>query len=70
MRDALQEEVDKQKENADKRGRKNMLTFREGDRVLLSTSGLPNTSVTNLGANKVAPRYIGPFRVVKVYGDA
>ena len=46
VRDALQEAVDKQKENADRRGRKNMLTFRKGDRVLLSTRGLPNTSVT------------------------
>ena len=55
VRDALQEAVDKQKENADKRGRKNMLTFKEGDRVLLSTSGLPDTSITNLGAYKLAP---------------
>ena len=70
VRDALQEAVDKQKENADKRGRKNLLTFKEGDRVLLSTSGLPDTSVTNLGANKLAPRYIGPFRIVEVHGDA
>ena len=70
VRDSLQQAVDKQKENADKRGRKHTLTFKEDDRVLLSTSGLPNTSVTNLGANKYAPRYIGPFRVVKVHGDA
>ncbi|CAI5716266.1 unnamed protein product [Peronospora farinosa] len=70
VRDALQEAADKQNENADRRGRKNMLIFQEGDRVLLSTSGLPNTSVTNLGANKLASRYIGPFRVVKVHGDA
>ena len=47
-----------------------MLTFNECDRLLLSTSGLPDTSVTNLGANRLAPRYIGPFRVVKAHGDA
>ena len=37
VRDALQSAVDKQKENADKHGRKNMSKFKKGDRVLLST---------------------------------
>ena len=47
-----------------------MLTFNKWDRVLLSTSGLPDTPVTNFDANKLAPRYIGPFRVVEVHIDA
>ncbi|KAE8880188.1 hypothetical protein PF005_g11794 [Phytophthora fragariae] len=67
VRDALQDAVDKQKENADKRGRKNMATF---DQVLLSTDGIRSSAVTNLGASKHAPRFIGPFRVMKVNGEA
>ncbi|OWZ00127.1 LOW QUALITY PROTEIN: hypothetical protein PHMEG_00028756 [Phytophthora megakarya] len=70
VRDALQSAVDKQKEYADQRGRKNMSVFRKGDRVLLSTTGIQSTAITNLGANKLAPRYIGPFKVMKVLGDA
>uniref|UniRef100_H3GE81 Chromo domain-containing protein n=1 Tax=Phytophthora ramorum TaxID=164328 RepID=H3GE81_PHYRM len=70
VRDALQEAVDKQKENADKRGRKNVATFTTGDRVLLATDGIRSSAVTNLGASKLAPRFIGPFRVTKVIGDA
>ncbi|KAE9018761.1 hypothetical protein PR002_g13008 [Phytophthora rubi] len=70
VRDALQDAVDKQKENADKRGRKNMATFETGDQVLLSTDGIRSSAVTNLGASKLAPRFIGPFRVMKVNGEA
>ncbi|KAE9315304.1 hypothetical protein PF008_g19281 [Phytophthora fragariae] len=70
VRDALQDAVDKQKENADKRGRKNMATFETGDQVLLSTDGIRSSAVTNLGASKLAPRFIGPFKVVKVNGEA
>ncbi|KAE9281308.1 hypothetical protein PR003_g27714 [Phytophthora rubi] len=70
VRDALQAAVDRQKANADRRGRKNMSSFRRGERVLLSTDGIQGTAVTNLGANKLAPRFIGPFKVLKVIGDA
>ncbi|KAE9227042.1 hypothetical protein PF005_g4876 [Phytophthora fragariae] len=62
--------VDKQKEIADKRGRKNMATFESGDQVLLSTDGFRSSAVTSLGASKLAPRFIGPFRVMKVNGEA
>ncbi|KAE9039863.1 hypothetical protein PR003_g6430 [Phytophthora rubi] len=48
VRDALRDPVDKQKENADKRRRKNMATFATGDQVLLSTDGIPSSAVTNL----------------------
>ncbi|KAE8900899.1 hypothetical protein PF001_g13102 [Phytophthora fragariae] len=47
-----------------------MSSFRRGERVLLSTDGIQGTAVTNLGANKLAPRFIGPFKVLKVIGDA
>ncbi|GMF49875.1 unnamed protein product [Phytophthora fragariaefolia] len=70
VRDALQDAVDKQKENADKRGRKNMATFTIGEHVLLSTDSFRSSAVTNLGASKLAPRFIGPFRVMKVNGEA
>ncbi|KAE9332501.1 hypothetical protein PR003_g14485 [Phytophthora rubi] len=70
VRDALQDAVDKQKENADKRGRKNMATFETGDQMLLSTDVIWSSAVTNLGASKLAPRFIGPFRVMKVNGEA
>ncbi|KAG4048005.1 hypothetical protein PC123_g16663 [Phytophthora cactorum] len=58
------------KQYADQRGRKNVEQFSVGDRVLLSTTGLRPTLVTNLGASKLAPRYIGPFKVTKVLSDA
>ncbi|GMF28256.1 unnamed protein product [Phytophthora fragariaefolia] len=44
--------------NADRRGQKNMLS-RRGDRVRPSTDGIQGSSVTNLGLNKLAPRFIG-----------
>ncbi|RAW29330.1 hypothetical protein PC110_g14307 [Phytophthora cactorum] len=50
--DALQAAVDKQKENADNRGRKHTDSFTTGGRVLLSTTGIMNSTVTNLGARK------------------
>ena len=64
VRDALQSAVNKHKENADKRGRKNMISFKKGDRVLLSTEGLRDSAFTNLGTSKLAPRFIGPFTVL------
>ncbi|OWY91464.1 polyprotein, partial [Phytophthora megakarya] len=69
VRDALQAAVDRQKLNADKRGRKNM-TKETGDRVLLSTEGIRDSAVTNLGASKLAPRFIGPFKIIKHIGDS
>ncbi|GMF45109.1 unnamed protein product [Phytophthora fragariaefolia] len=67
VRDTLQAAADQQKANADRRDRKNMLSFRRGDRVLLSTDGIQCSVVTNLGANKLAPRFIGPFKILKRY---
>ena len=47
-----------------------MSKFKKSDHVLLSTEGLRDTVVTNLSESKLAPRFIGPFRVLKVIGDA
>ena len=62
--------MDKKKEYSDRHGRKNKSLLKKGDRVLLSTEGLRGSGVTNLGASKLAPRFIGPFKVLKVIGDA
>ncbi|KAE9305274.1 hypothetical protein PF001_g12662 [Phytophthora fragariae] len=58
VRDAIAVAVNRQKENADRRGRKNMEKFAVGDRVLMSTSGIQPILVTNLGAKKLAPSYL------------
>ncbi|KAE9025245.1 hypothetical protein PR003_g12919 [Phytophthora rubi] len=70
VRDTIAAAVDRQKEYADRRGRRHLETFAVGDRVLLSTTGIQAAAITNLGANKFAPRFIGPFKVTKVLGDA
>ena len=60
--------VDKQKASADERERKNCEKFKVGDFVLLSTTGIKESTVTNLDASMLAPRYIGTFEVIKVKG--
>lgn len=70
VRDALQAAVDQQKAQADKRGRKNTASYAVGEKVLLSTDGIDPGAVTNLGANKLAPRFIGPFEVLNKRGEA
>ncbi|GMF24445.1 unnamed protein product [Phytophthora fragariaefolia] len=65
VRDAIADAVDRQKEYADQRGRKGLEQFAVGDRVLLSTAGIQPALVTNLGASKLAPHYIGPFKILK-----
>ncbi|GMG17717.1 unnamed protein product [Phytophthora fragariaefolia] len=47
-----------------------MVTFTIGEQVLLSTDSIRSSAITNLGASKLAPRFIGPFRVMKVNGEA
>jgi hypothetical protein len=69
VRDSLAKAVDQQKEQADKHGRKNKEQFIVGDKVLLSTKNLSSSTVSNLDSNKLLPRYIGPFTIVKVVND-
>lgn len=70
VRDAIADAVDLQKERADRHGRKNNNNYEVGDMVLLSTKNLSSEAVSNLGANKLLPRYIGPFTVVERHGPA
>ena len=62
--------VDRQKRNADKNGRSNVLSFKVNDLVYLSTVILPRHAVTNIGRSKLMPKYIGPFRVLHRQGSA
>uniref|UniRef100_A0AAV1UHH4 Tf2-1-like SH3-like domain-containing protein n=1 Tax=Peronospora matthiolae TaxID=2874970 RepID=A0AAV1UHH4_9STRA len=68
--DSIADALDRQKRNADKHGRANVLSFDEGDSVLLSTVILPKTRRTNMGSSKLVPKYIGPFRVLRRMGNA
>ena len=38
--------------------------------VLISTVNLPRQIVTNVGSNKLLPKFIGPFRVLRRLGNA
>ncbi|CAI5738235.1 unnamed protein product [Peronospora farinosa] len=70
VQDSIAEAVDKQKRNADNNRKANAQTFIEGDLVLLSTVNLPKHVVTNVGSNKLLPRYIDPLRVLRRLGNA
>uniref|UniRef100_A0AAV1TE21 Uncharacterized protein n=1 Tax=Peronospora matthiolae TaxID=2874970 RepID=A0AAV1TE21_9STRA len=61
-RDAGANAVEKPKADADKRGRTIQEKFTIGDKVLLSTSGIQDTTITNVGGNKLVPRCLGPFK--------
>ena len=65
VRDMIAKAQDMQKQNADKNGRKNFIHFKVGDKVLLSTKTLPKHAISNLGSNKLRPRFIGPFLITK-----
>lgn len=70
VRDAIALSVDKQKENADRKGRRNKAIFKLNELVLLSTANLPKHAISNLGSTKLLPRFVGPFRIVHRKGDA
>jgi len=70
VRDVLARSVDRQKHQADKSGRNRTDTYAVGSQVLLSTANLAPQSVSNLGSNKLIPRFIGPFKVIHRQGDA
>ena len=65
IRDRIANAQDIQKEYSDRVGRKLLYSFKVGDKVLLSTKNLPAHAITNLGSNKLLPRYIGPFKIIE-----
>uniref|UniRef100_A0AAV1TC80 Tf2-1-like SH3-like domain-containing protein n=1 Tax=Peronospora matthiolae TaxID=2874970 RepID=A0AAV1TC80_9STRA len=70
VQDSIADALDRQKRNADKHGRANVLSFDKGDLVLLSTINLPKHAVTNVVSSKLLPRYIVSFRVLRLMGNA
>lgn len=70
IQDAIADASDRQKANADAKGRNNAFAFEVGDSVLLSTHNLPTYAVSAEETRKLVPKYIGPFRVVRRNGSA
>ncbi|KAG2796764.1 hypothetical protein PC111_g21581 [Phytophthora cactorum] len=50
--------------------RGNTNEFEKGSLVLLATQNLPRHAVSDFGASKFAPRFIGPFAVLERHGNA
>jgi len=70
VRDAMADSQDKQKEQAEARGRGNVDSFEVGDLVLLNASNLPTHAVFAVFKTKLRPRFVGPFKVVAKKGLA
>ena len=70
LQDSIAEAVDRQKRDADKNGRSNVILFNKGDLFLLSTVNLPRYIVSNVGSTKLLPMFIGPFCVLRRPGNA
>uniref|UniRef100_H3H7C4 Integrase catalytic domain-containing protein n=1 Tax=Phytophthora ramorum TaxID=164328 RepID=H3H7C4_PHYRM len=70
VRDAMAAAQDTQKEHSDRQGRKNTHVFKLGDQVLLNAKNLPIQAVTAVGSTKLRPRFVGPFTVIGVHGNA
>ncbi|ETO64221.1 hypothetical protein F444_18204 [Phytophthora nicotianae P1976] len=70
VQDTIAASVDRQKLNADNIGRNNTNEFKKGSLVLLATQNLPRHAVSDFGASKLAPRFIGPFKVLERHGNA
>ncbi|GMF81386.1 unnamed protein product [Phytophthora fragariaefolia] len=70
VQDAIAASVDRQKLNADNNGRANTNEFKVGSLVLLATQNLAKHTVSDFGASKLVPRFIGPFTVLAKHGNA
>jgi hypothetical protein len=70
VRDAMAESQDKQKEQADAKGRGNVESYEVGDLVLLNAKNLPTHAVSAVFKTKLRPRFVGPFTVVAKKGLA
>jgi hypothetical protein len=70
VRDAMAESQDKQKEQADAKGRGNVESYEVGNLVLLNAKNLPTHAVSAIFKTKLRPRFVGPFTVVAKKGLA
>ncbi|KAG3073957.1 hypothetical protein PI125_g22139 [Phytophthora idaei] len=70
VQDVIAASVDRQKLNADNVGRGNTNEFEKGSLVLSATQNLPRHAVSDFGASKLAPRFIGPFTVLELHDNA
>ncbi|GMF63099.1 unnamed protein product [Phytophthora fragariaefolia] len=70
VQDAIIASVDRQKLNADNNGRGNTNEFKVVSLILLATQNLTKHAVSDFGARKLAPRFIGPFTVLAKHGNA
>ncbi|GMF14598.1 unnamed protein product [Phytophthora fragariaefolia] len=69
VQDAIAASVVRQKLDADNNGRGNSNEFKVGSLVLLATQNLAKHAVSDFGASKLAPRFIGPFTVLAKHGN-
>ncbi|GMF31562.1 unnamed protein product [Phytophthora fragariaefolia] len=69
VQDAIAASINRQKLNADNDGRGNSNEFKVGSLVLLATQNLAKHAVSDFGASKLAPRFIGPFTVLAKHGN-
>ena len=70
VRDTMAESQDKQKEQADAKGRNWIMSYKVGDQVLLNAKNLPTNLVSAVFKTKLRPRFIGPFTVMAKKGLA
>ncbi|KAG2844019.1 hypothetical protein PC119_g4575 [Phytophthora cactorum] len=70
VQDAIAASVNRQKLNADNVGRGNTNEFEKGSLVLFATQNQPKHAVSDFGASKLAPRFIGPFATLERHGNA
>ncbi|GMF56443.1 unnamed protein product [Phytophthora fragariaefolia] len=70
VQDAIAASVDCHKLNGDNNGKGNTNEFKVGSLVLLATQNLAKHAVSDFGASKLAPRFIGPFTVLAKHGNA
>ena len=70
VRDKMADSQDKQKIQADAKGRGCIKSYQVGDQVLLNAKNLPTKVVSAVYKTKLRPRYIGPFTVVAKKGLA
>ena len=61
--------AEKQKAEDDQRRRKNLEKSNVAELFLQSTAEIQEKAITNLDSNKLAPRYIVPFKIAKVHDN-